>query len=171
MQIFFIMGPTNVGKTTFMDYAKEQPGCKTVEVGRMLRAKYPPEYFAGMAAPQHTQKEAWQLMLDGLDIAERQGAERVFVDGQPRDMQQAERCVKFDNSHFRLIWVPASIRESRAKERDGGDPAKLELSLRRLQTDLLTGYDVAMYVATVADFRVVDATGIAVEEVFRHVVA
>jgi hypothetical protein len=171
MKIYFIMGPTNVGKSTFMDYAKAQPGCATVEVGRMLRAKYPPEFFAGQAAPKHTQAEAWQMMLDGIAAAEAQGAARVFVDGQPRDMQQAERCVRFDNSCFRLLWVPGTLREARAKNRDADDPAKLELSLHRLQTDLLTGYDVVMYVASVADFQVIDCTALPLEQVFSRVVA
>lgn len=150
--VIFVIGPTNAGKTTLMDAVKKTPNWGTVEVGRMLRAKYPPEFFAGQAAPKHTAVEAWQMCLDGVrDVLLVQGKDVVFVDGQPRDLEQLEKCMHF-NDHlqapepvkffFLHLFAARDIREARAKARDQHDPSKLALSMARLDGDVPMNYEI-----------------------------
>ena len=165
MRLIFVMGPTNAGKTRLMEAAKAA-GHGTVEVGKLLRAKYPPSYFEGQAAPKKTQVEAWSLMLEGIREADNQGLDLCFIDGQPRDMQQAAESLGLPYpKDYILIWAPADVRRERAVARDSADPAKLELSLRRLETDLLTGYDVLAYIGCHATIRFFDTTRIQQEEI------
>ena len=72
LSLVFVIGATNAGKSTLINAAREL-GCCVVEVGKMMRAKYPPEYFKGSAAPEHTDKESWGMLLDGLEQAKLQG--------------------------------------------------------------------------------------------------
>jgi hypothetical protein len=146
-----------------MDAAKTLPYAGTVEVGRMLRAKYPPEYFKGQAAPAHTAAEAWQLCIDGIEENIRLGKKAILIDGQPRDEEQAEKVMGLPYMHV-FIGLHASIevRRKRAIARDRGGlsdeivnalvmgqpvdssliPPKLQLSLDRLQNDYRNGYEV-----------------------------
>lgn len=146
--LVFTVGPTNAGKSTLMDVAKASPRVGTVEVGRLMRAKYPPSHFKGEGAPAHTQVEAWQMMVDGIAASVAAGNVVTFVDGQPRDVQQADdiyaqywRSEAFD-IYFLHLTCPEAIREARRVARDGGDPEKDALSKARMTTDYRSLYNV-----------------------------
>lgn len=134
--LIFVMGATNVGKTTFMDLCRDYDVFGLVEVGKMFRAKYPPDYFKGQAAPAHTQTEAWSMFLEGVKNAAEQGKQVAVIDGQPRNVEQTEWAFKMPNPKvFLHLWAPPDIREERARKRDAADAAKLDLSLKRLIDD------------------------------------
>jgi hypothetical protein len=132
----FIMGPTNAGKSTLIQATKDYyPQFGTVEVGKLMRAKYPPEFFQGQAAPKHTAVEAWQMMLDG--IADAGAKKAVLIDGQPRDIEQCERSILLPYPKLYIVLTAsAEVREFRARARDSADPKRLELALARLHGDL-----------------------------------
>ena len=125
-----------------------------VEVGKLLRDKYlnpespfyDPDFFKGQAAPEHTQAEAWQLMVAGIEEGKAKH-HTIFIDGQPRDIQQCNdihdqyACANY-LVQFAHVYAPSHIRTQRAESRDSGDPAKLELSRRRMQGDLIKLYEV-----------------------------
>jgi hypothetical protein len=93
-QLVACIGATNAGKSSFIAQVKalqeEQPTCSftTIEVGKMLRAKYGEAYFKGQAAPDHTEAEAWQLCEDAVRQAVKEEKRYVFIDGQPRRLSQ-----------------------------------------------------------------------------------
>ena len=167
MNLIFVIGPTNAGKSTLIEAAKHL-GHGTVEVGKAMRKKHPPEYFAGQAAPDHTEIEAWQCMLDEMEIARmgcdpltEQGAvahlsgravgkQFCFIDGQPRSLKQYHK-VRRDFPHYQTtflhLWAPNTEREIRAMNRDKGDPARLKLSLARLNGDIPVLYDMLFLMA------------------------
>lgn len=139
--IVYVVGPTNAGKTHLMNAVHECPDMGTIEVGRMMRAKYPPEHFKGQNNPAHTAVEAWQMYLDG--VAAQQDKAAIWCDGQPRDQKQMEAVLEEKNPRiFVHLWAPVAIREARARARDEHDPAKLALSLTRLNGDTPSSYDI-----------------------------
>lgn len=153
-QLVFVMGATNAGKTTFMAAAARQPGCGTVEVGKLFRAKYPPEYFKGSAAPAHTQHEAVQMMLDGIEASRKADNDCTFVDGQPREPNQVEAIFKnYSGSDFKLnfwhLYASANIREARAMHRDRNNADALALSMKRLTGDIPPLYDTLARVSAI----------------------
>ncbi len=150
--LIFMMGPTNVGKTTLMEQLKEAGGAGVglVQVGNMMRAKYldpvsphySPDHFKGQASPKHTQAEAWQMMLDGITACEKAFNQYVFIDGQPRDREQCDQSMKLDYPRFYVnLYAEEKVREARAKKRDAGNPVKLELSLARMKGDIPLLYE------------------------------
>jgi predicted kinase len=141
--IVYVIGATNAGKSTLMDAVRQDTTQGTIEVGKLMRAKYPPEHFAGQSNPAHTAAEAWQMYLDGLAAAEAAGKQAVWCDGQPRDMKQLLEVTSASTQRiFVHLWAPAEIREERARARDAADPAKLALSLERLNGDLPALYNI-----------------------------
>lgn len=148
--IFFIMGTTCSGKSTFLRMAQEkllgEDLVGLVEVGKMMRAKYPPEHFAGQASPEHTRHEAWQMCEDTVFELAGYGKRIILVDGQPRDPEQVHLCRSRFNfpefeTHFVLIDASLSVREHRARrDRSGSD---LEtLAIPRLTHDMQTYFSV-----------------------------
>lgn len=142
--LVYVIGCTNVGKSTLLNYAAAQPGVGLVEVGKMMRAKYPPEHFQGQSNPTHTAAEAWQMYLDGVARHTAAGAQLILIDGQPRDRTQtlellATRGVR---RMFLHLWAPEEVRRGRAELRDAGRPDLLELSRRRMLNDPPQVYDV-----------------------------
>lgn len=152
--LIFVMGATNVGKSTLMNAASvcgtsEHPTFSTitneliakgilgtVEVGKKMRAKYPPEYFKGSGAPAHTQKEAWGMMQSGIAEAAAHGKVAVVIDGQPRNPEQTKWAMGMPNPKLFLhLWCEPEERERRAINRDGQDQAKFELASKRLVDD------------------------------------
>lgn len=154
--LFFIIGPTNAGKTTFMDTVKEEKKEKVhlVEVGRILRGMFPPEYFKGHANPAHTAQLAWDLMKEHVQKGVDAGASYVFVSGQPRDVRQAKDVITLYGHdpefimRFVHIYAPTKDREARARKRDTG--SALELSLARMTGDLAGLYDVLSVISMFA---------------------
>ena len=141
----YVIGPTNAGKTTLLDLCALQQTICTVEVGKMMRAKYPPSYFQGQSNPKHTADEAWQMYLDGvqrgIDSTE---CRLILCDGQPRDVKQTEDCIA-DKRFYKIyvhLWAPDAIREARADARDFDSPEALALSKARLVNDIPSNYGV-----------------------------
>ena len=143
MKLVFVIGPTNAGKSTLIEAAKLRPGYACVEVGKAMRAKYPPEYFKGQGAPKHTAVEAWNIMLDGVHAAESAGKAWCLIDGQPRDIQQCldALALPFDKK-FLHLWAPKETLIDRVHRRDVADPERLKLSLARVDSDAAPLYEV-----------------------------
>jgi adenylate kinase family enzyme len=151
-KLVFVMGATNAGKSTFMTkMGSDYPHVVgLVEVGKLMRAKYPPDHFKGQAAPAHTAMEAWSMMTVAIEQHINNGKRLIFVDGQPRDMLQAAGVLdKYydDTEHwssvkFLHLWAHKDRRIERAKKRDAGDEAKLQLSLQRMDNDPPQLYEV-----------------------------
>ncbi len=135
--LIFVMGATNVGKSTFMELASGYPQVLgLVEVGKLMRAKYPPEHFKGSGAPAHTQIEAWQMLTTGIETHAKAGMKAVIIDGQPRNTEQTQWALDMPNPKLFLhLWAPPEVRLERAQKRDAADLPKLELSLKRLIDD------------------------------------
>lgn len=150
--LFFTMGGTNVGKTTFLETVKKAypEEVHLVEVGKILRAKYPPGYFQGQGNPAHTQKEAIELCFSGIREGEEKDARFIFVDGQPRDAGQAMEIMRFSDCNvFREratieLVCPRKERAERAALRDAHDPDKLRLAMDRLDRDILHIHEVLL---------------------------
>ncbi len=137
MKLLHIIGVTNSGKTTLMDIAERLPGVGVVEVGRILRAKYPPEYFKGSGNPAHTAAEAWQIYCDTITKHDQDRKIACFISGQPRDMKQLQDLQnqfmsKYDCRFINMFASSAEL-ERRARKRDTGEA--LDLSLQRLKND------------------------------------
>jgi predicted kinase len=88
-----IMGATCSGKSTFLEWAaKQSDEVGLVEVGKFMRAKYGAAHFKGQAAPAHTQEEAWNVCEEQAAKHIQEGRAVVLVDGQPRSLDQVEKC-------------------------------------------------------------------------------
>ena len=144
MKITWVMGCNGVGKSTLMDTVDagwEQYG--TIQVGRMMRAKYPPDHFKGSNNPKHTADEAWQMLLDGLAAHYVSGKKHVFVDGQPRDVKQVQDCLRlWPDSNYLHLFASEESRSKRCEGRDGADPEKMKLAIARHESDMVNNYKV-----------------------------
>jgi predicted kinase len=141
--LVYVNGVTNAGKSTFINAAPADWG--RVEVGKMMRAKYPPSYFAGQCNPKHTAAEAWQMYVDGIRTGEAEGRRVIVIDGQPRDSDQCEAIIADRRHHgrrlFLHLWAPPDTLLARARARDGDDADKLALTMARLTNDVTPNYD------------------------------
>ncbi len=158
-----VIGCTCAGKTTFMDYVRDacflrKDGDKigTVEVGRAMRAKYPPSHFQGQASPAHTRKEAWELCVAGVNEHIKAGRTLIFIDGQPRDFEQLYdmRTLWAEGSTslwFTHLYAPLKVRKHRALRRafpsqeSRSEPRALEefeLLWARLTDDMRLYYEI-----------------------------
>jgi hypothetical protein len=144
--ILFILGPTNCGKSTLINKMEKSGVFYPVLIGKILRAKYPPEYFEGQAAPAKTDNDAWSIMVDEINSAHN-SCKIPMIDGQPRNSVQYQWCVRdyFNNPEydckFIKLWASREERVRRAKLRDT-DEAKLALSMRRMDDDVLVLEDI-----------------------------
>ena len=149
MNILHLMGNTGAGKTSIMDalVARNPGACVGISVGRELRKKYPPEYFTGAAAPEHTEAEAMSLYRKFVQ-ANRQCA-LIVIDGQPRkDSQVMPSLELWPGSHdFLLVHAPHNIRQERLIGRDSHDAAKMALAQARLDADYRNQYEVMVELA------------------------
>lgn len=140
-----VIGPTNAGKTTFLEFAGKRPDVGLIEIGKVLRAKYPPEHFAGLSNPAHTAVEAWQIYLDTLAAHVAAGKRLVLADGQPRDVKQTQEILDHPSHRIFLhLWAPQLVRHARALARDAGNPEKIALSMKRLASDDQSCYEVVV---------------------------
>lgn len=145
--LLFMMGPTCAGKSTLLANAHTRlpKNIGLVEVGKELRAKYPPDYFAGQNNPTHTAAEAWDLCVKGVERECAAGKTHILIDGQPRDVAQVHRCLdQFPRNPKRFILLHASLakRKERAMKHRSDDPKNLELAMQRLTNDMISYYDV-----------------------------
>lgn len=148
-RIVHLMGMTGAGKSTLIrrlcQFEPEKVGA--IEVGRMLRAKYGEAYFNGQAAPKHTQGEAWDMYVAGVNALVAQKKQLILVDGQPRDIQQArdvEGLWKYPHrTDFVLLHADHETRLDRVKERakTADNPTDhLALALQRMHNDYVNFY-------------------------------
>ncbi len=148
--LFCVMGPTNAGKSTFLQYMRQYNPDRVglVEVGKILRSRYPASYFEGQAAPTKTAEEAWMIMVSEIALYKAAGKSVIFIDGQPRAIEQVQRMLKYycDSEDYECafinLYAPEYIRRIRATKRDGHDSEKLSLSLARMAGDLPRLYEV-----------------------------
>jgi deoxyadenosine/deoxycytidine kinase len=141
------MGPTCAGKSTLMQVLKQRLPDKIglVEVGKELRAKYPPSYFAGQNNPAHTAAEAWDLCVAGIKREGDAGRTHILIDGQPRDVPQVRKCLNDfpgQPKRFVLLTADLEVRRQRAIQGRGNDPENLELAMKRLTNDMIAYYAV-----------------------------
>lgn len=141
MILVFLMGATCAGKSTLIETVRPLPNFGVVEVGKALRKKYGEDYFKGQAAPEHTEREAWTIMLDG--IHDNLHKDFVLIDGQPRSVKQAYASMQLPHQKMYVhLWAPDAIRVSRSYKRDYLDEAKLRLSQARITGDLPALYNI-----------------------------
>lgn len=145
--LFFVIGPTNAGKSTFLNAVKEAYPSKAhlVEVGKLMRAKYHPDHFKGQANPNHTKVEALEMLFAGIKEGSDRDANFILVDGQPRDPEQGREIMNYPTMRTKAIiqlTCPRAERERRARERDKDNPASLQLALDRMDRDVLGIYEV-----------------------------
>lgn len=148
--IAFMMGCTCAGKSSFLDFARKEDrtvrpeltrAVGFVEVGKMLRAKYPPSHFQGQAAPAHTAEEAWTMCRDAVNkLLESPLNQLILVDGQPRDMNQADKCSSaWPGVAKKFVFFDCPLEERRRRSRlrhAAADDAAAELTERRLVNDM-----------------------------------
>ena len=142
--IVSLLGPTNSGKTTIIDhFTTVNPDKFTgVLIGREMRKRYPPEHFQGKAQMADTEAEVLEILWNGVKAAT---TPVILVDGQPRNLNQ----ITWMEAHFCRdyrwcavnCYAPRPYRVERAEARDP-DPEKLALSMKRMDDDVLTLYEV-----------------------------
>ena len=164
--VLHVLGATNAGKTTFLDQMVDIYGdrVRRVEIGKILRAKYldpdsphfEPDKFKGQSNPKETADEAWKLYLDLVNEATNaEGVEIVLVDGQPRDVEQAEAVMNFVgvNDEIRIEFILVHADHEKRAERlaqrfdDEHDPG-FRLGLARMESDYRGLYDVLAVLAS-----------------------
>lgn len=146
-KIIFVIGSTNAGKTRFLNGMQSgfPDVVGLVQVGKIMRAKYPPDYFKGQGAPLHTQEEAITIMTSGLGECRRNKVDIALVDGQPRDTKQLHyiREMYAKEAFFLHLWAPQKVLLQRAAERDGDSLQAFDLSYQRLKTDAQNVFPIA----------------------------
>lgn len=149
--IVAIMGATCAGKSTFIRHCVDhgRGSISAVEVGKILRAKYPPEHFAGQNNPKHTAQEAWDLCESMVQDRINEGSRVILVDGQPRDIEQVDlflSCWQDTPRDFLLFNASIGERERRARETRTGDDLE-KLALPRLKNDMIAYFGVLVRLA------------------------
>jgi adenylate kinase family enzyme len=146
--VFFVLGGTNVGKTTFLDTVKKAhpEDVHLVQVGKAMREKYGAEYFKGRSWMPETEREVVDMLFSGIEQGETLGRQFIFVDGQPRNPDQADKIQTCRNWPLReraVIELVCSKEERirRAKARDLA-PEALELSIQRMDRDIVEIHEV-----------------------------
>ena len=157
-----ILGVACAGKTTLMNVASDYDGEEDersqhvrpdtfgqIRVGEELRRRYSSEYFRGKGAPDHTQKEAMAIFVDGLSRT--QLFPITLIDGQPRRVDQVD--LVFDHALEQGRWcyvivlhAPEEELIRRATVRSGNDPEALKLALARIEHDAYCLYSVLHYI-------------------------
>ncbi len=122
-----------------------------IEVGKLLRALHPPDYFKGYMAPSHVQEEAWSLFMQYYQKALDAKAEIIVVDGQPRAPDQVVGiCSLPIPRQFLYLHAPEGERRRRALAKcemnkasigEAAAAANLKLSLDRMERDILQYHD------------------------------
>lgn len=145
MRYYSIFGSTNVGKSTYIEKAAANRGpwsnlkIATAQIGKELRKRYPPSYFKGSGACDHTEKEALDLLQQFVDQS--QDADVLLIDGQPRRVDHIDPILKMC-PELEVIWLfePDEIITERAKKRaeQSDDPiGHFKLSKARMVNDKL----------------------------------
>src|SRR5690606_10206962 len=87
-----VIGATASGKSTFIDFAKKQyPDYFTsINIGQILRAKYPPEYFEGQGTLDKTEDEVRKLVEDAVTELVSRDKQVLLIDGHLKYQDQIE---------------------------------------------------------------------------------
>jgi len=143
-QVYYVIGITCAGKDFFIESAlRKYPDVfGACQVGKEFRKRYPPEYFQGQGAPEHTEREAMEIFKGQMTAADDAGKKIVLVSGQPRRPSQVELCLNYKWGE--VIWVHASdeIILLRIRDRFRDDPAGYNLAIQRVINDKIMYYDV-----------------------------
>lgn len=118
-----------------------------VEVGKEMRRRHDPSFFKGKGAMPETEAEAFCIFREQFVKAYEEGAEFIFIDGQPRMASQVNSCIPYArkySSDVYLMFVHVEDEEAaeRAVARDSYSPAALDLSMKRLKNDKIQLFDV-----------------------------
>ncbi len=124
-----VIGATASGKSTFIDFAKKQyPDYFTsINIGQILRAKYPPEYFEGQGTLDKTEDEVRKLVEDAVKEFVSSDKQVLLIDGQPRNQDQIEflevlqQRYEIDGTVF--VWVSCTDGE---RERRGSSRSQTQ---------------------------------------------
>lgn len=143
----FLLGITNSGKSTLLHKFQSELQCGTVEVGKEMRRRHPPEYFKGRGAMQETEEEALQIFKQQFFVGTQADQPNlVVIDGQPRMLSQIEPCFSYAQS---LGYIPKvgvlgcsdeKIKQ-RIQQRDTTRQA-FELSMKRMVNDKVQLHEV-----------------------------
>lgn len=162
LRLFCIMGPTCAGKSTLLQQVQERQNesVGVVEVGKVLRDKYPPSYFEGQGAPKKTREEAWDICVSGIVHNWLAGRHQILIDGQPRSLDQVHQMAGI-LTHLRrrldadqmphnvdityiYLYCHEEVSMMRASKRDGNSPEKLNLALKRIDNDRQRNHDIIL---------------------------
>lgn len=147
MNRFYVMGTTCAGKDHLVDHLEATyPDVGSVRVGKIMRERYPPDYFKGMGAPAHTEAEALQIFEE--ELAKNKDKDNVFIIGQPRRLSQVKLTIGKYPGHVIWLWAPDEVIEERINVRFPNDPASRQLALDRIKNDKLQLYEVLFALIT-----------------------
>lgn len=144
-----VLGVTASGKTTFIDFAKKQcPDLvRSVNIGQILRAKYPPSYFEGKDSMPKTEQEVQEILEDYVREFNSSESEVLLIDGQPRTIHQIdflEHLIdKYKLDGIQYVWVDCldAEREKRGTKRSKTED-ELELFNARKVGDKISVFEV-----------------------------
>ncbi len=177
MRVFSIGGATCSGKSTFLNYAKEQlgNGVFVVGIGAIMRQRHPPEFFDGKGAMQSTEAEVWEIFAEELTKGlAHPNVRLILLDGLPRMGGQIPKLLSYFNSFIQYGFVflhasqetrkkrvatrfPYPYEENPPRVSKPGETDKVknnrDLSDRRVTNDLIQIHDVLAEV-TMAGFPI-----------------
>lgn len=138
VEYVYIIGVTCSGKDHLMDYIESKdPTVGSVRVGKIMRERYPPDYFKGSGAPEHTEQEALKIFED--EIERLKDKRVVLISGQPRRLSQIEHTIgKYPGI---VVWLHADedVLKQRIEKRSAADQ---ELAFARIKNDQIDLYKV-----------------------------
>lgn len=119
----------------------------TIEVGEEMRRRHPPEYFNGLGAPEHCEREALEIFHQQLEATLAQKKDTILCSGQPRRVSQIDhtRAVrhKYD---LQLVYVvmnpPEEVLLARLQHRFEPGSEAYKLSEARIKNDKIQLFDV-----------------------------
>ena len=139
--ILSVIGVTCSGKSTFIDYCVKEFGdiVFPVQIGKILRAKYPPEYFEGLGAMAKTSAEVSQLLRRAITEFAQSDKVVMLLDGVPREASQVPLLQQLATDSGILgiyclhLQCSDDILRQRAEASRSG--ASLDLALARITND------------------------------------
>lgn len=143
----YVMGTTNVGKTTFLGESQKKGRRHifgTIMVGKEMRRRYPPEHFKGLGAMESTEQEAMDIFHEQLNDCKAAGKEIILVDGQPRTLNQVAMTEALPKRLYLFLTEEEDTIKERMVERAAGNQAELDMSISRFGNDKKMLYDVLM---------------------------
>lgn len=145
--IVCLMGPTCSGKSTFIQslLTTNPDTIGAIEVGKEMRRRHPPEYFNGLGAMEHTEKEVWDIFEEQFEA--NRGKRIILVDGQPRLPSQVDKLIDFASKHLHTLYyllfnVTKEETFERLQKRHADDLKSQALGFARSTNDKVQLYDV-----------------------------